>query len=176
MIRSLVVIVLGLSLVGGGCARMGDLLGLPAADRAGPQPNGPPIQTDSSVYHVRTAGGYQATIGLTYTNPTGEPVFIAACHNPHPPLMEKWEDGQWVTAYNPPVLMCITPPVVIEPRQSYSYTYRIVAGLPHDNAYPKFEVSEIPGTYRLRWLLRGPDAPLPLEQTISNTFELQLAP
>ncbi len=176
MIRYLVIVLLGLSLLAGGCARVGDLLGLASADHAGQQLQGAPIQTDSSVYHVRTAGGYQATIVLTYTNPTAAPVYIASCGGPHPPLIEKWENGEWVTAYNPPVPLCYSPPVEIQPGQAYTYTYRVIVGLPADNAYPKFQVSEIPGTYRLRWLLRGPDAPLPLEQTISNTFELRLAP
>jgi hypothetical protein len=174
MIRYLGVVGLGLSLLAGGCTRTGDLLGLPAAERTEQPLNGPAIQTDSSMYHVRSTGGYQATIGLTYTNRTGARVYIAACHSPHPPLLEKWEDGEWVTAYHPPVPACLTPPVGIEPRQSYTYTYRIIAGLPYDDAYPKFRVSEIPGSYRLRWLLRGPNAPLPLDQTISNTFELRL--
>ena len=42
------------------------------------------------------------------------------------------------------------------------------------NMYPQFEVEEIAGTYRLVWSLwhAGATEALPLEQRISNTFEV----
>lgn len=141
-----------------------------------------PIRTDSAVYHVRTTPyTYELAIGVTYSNATGKPVFIPSCHGPTPPVLEKWEEGRWVRAYDPPVELCLGPPVVIEAGQVYAYTYNIhAARLP--NAIPKFEVAEIPGTYRLRWRLLGtwaPDGPEPglgeelaLEHSISNTFRI----
>lgn len=164
----------------GACAGGGEPLAARPDEAAVPSNAGAPITTDSAVYHLRSsADGYAGTIGVTYTNRTGGTVNIPACHSPHPPLLEKWVAGEWVVAYDPPVLMCITPPVVIQAGSSYSYTYRIVAGRTGSNSYPQFEVDEIPGTYRLRWraLLSagsGEPQPLPEEVTISETFEIRL--
>jgi hypothetical protein len=145
---------------------------------------GAPIRTDSAVYHVRTTeDSHELTIEVTYTNPTGSTVYIPTCHSPHPPVLEKWQEDTWVTAYAPVVPLCLGAPVVIADGDVYAYTYRISAAR-SANWYPRFEVPEIPGTYRLVWRILGtwtPDGPepglgreLPLEQRVSNTFEIVL--
>jgi hypothetical protein len=157
-----------------------DTLGL-RTDRA-PALGGAPIRTDSAVYHVRTtAYAYELTIGLTYTNPSGETAYISTCKAPDPPVLEKWEDGKWVTAFAPVVLMCLGPPVVIGAGERYAYTYHVLASHRPDT-YPQFEVAEIPGTYRLVWRILGtwtpdggqpgPGEELPLESRISNSFRI----
>lgn len=157
-----------------------DTLGL-KSDRA-PALAGAPIQTDSAVYHVRTSEyAYELTIGLTYRNTSGGTAYISTCKAPVPPVLEKWEDGKWVTAFAPVVLMCLGPPVVIEAGEAYAYTYRVLASH-QPNTYPQFEVAEIPGRYRLVWHILGtwtPDGPeaglgkeLPLEYRISNSFRI----
>lgn len=57
-----------------------------------------------------------------------------------------------------------------------------MAGLPGNNAYPKFETDEVPGIYRLVWGLQRtwtPDSAgpglgemLPLEERVSNEFRI----
>jgi hypothetical protein len=168
------------------CGQMRDVLGPGRDDALGPVPT-TPLRTDSSVYHVRTAShGYELTIGVSYTNPTRGNVYIPTCHTPHPPVLQKLENGSWVTAYVPVVLMCLGPPVIIGSGRTYEFTYRIWAGFHGTNNYPQFEVREIPGTYRLVWqMLRtwtpnGPNPglgePLPVELSTSDPFELRMAP
>jgi hypothetical protein len=161
------------------CAGAGEPLAARPDEAAVPAHSDAPITTDSTVYRLRSSeNGYSGTIELTYTNRTGGTVNIPACHSPHPPILEKRVDGEWVVAYDPPVLMCITAPVVIQAGSSYAYTYRIVAGPTGSNMYPQFQVAEIPGTYRLRWralVTAGPGQPQPLpeEETVSQPFELR---
>ena len=172
--------VLALGLVAAGCGSV-DVVGIgtdPSHSAAGA-----PIRTDSSVYHVRTTPtGHELTIGVRFTNVTGGTAYIPTCHTPHPPVLEKLEGDRWVTAYSPVVLMCLGPPVVIPAGSSYDYTYRVLAST-RPNTYPRFEVAEIRGTYRLVWHILGswnPDGPepglgtpLPLEQRVSNTFRIE---
>lgn len=143
---------------------------------------GTPIRTDSAVYHVRTTEYFHdLTIEATYTNLTGKTVYIPGCHSPDPPVLEKWQEDKWVTAYAPVVLLCLGSPVIIGAGDVYAYTYRISAART-PNTSPRFEVAELPGTYRLVWRIlstwtpHGPEPglgkELPLEQRISNTFEI----
>jgi hypothetical protein len=157
-----------------------DVLGLGSDEP--PSLAGAPIQTDSAIYHLRTTEhAHELTIGLTYTNPTGSPVYIPTCHTPHPPVLEKWEGGEWVTAYAPVVLLCLGPPVVIGAGEVYAYRYEVSATR-RPNTIPRFEVAELPGTYRLVWRMLGTWTPdgsepglgkeLPLEHRVSNTFRI----
>lgn len=157
-----------------------DVLGLRRGEP--PSLSGAPIQTDSTVYHLRTTeNAHELTIRLNYTNPTGSPVYIPTCHTPHPPVLEKWQGDKWVTAYSPVVLLCLGPPVVIGAGEVYAYTYRVSASR-RPNTLPRFAVAEIPGTYRLVWHILDTWTPqgsepglgreLPLEQRVSNTFRI----
>lgn len=148
-----------------------------------PAPTGAPILTDSAVYHVRTSRNtHELTIGLVYRNPTNSAVYIPTCRTVHPPVLQKWEGGQWVTAYAPVVLECLGEPVVIAAGDSYAYTYHVKAWR-SPNMHPRFEVGTIPGSYRLMWRILEtwtPDGPepglgkaLPLEARISNTFRIE---
>ena len=143
---------------------------------------GAPIQTDKSVYEMRTTTqAHELTIHLAYTNPTAGPVYIPTCREPGPPVLQKWVDGKWVTAYSPVVLLCLGPPVVIAAGETYRYTYRVFASR-SPNSIPRFEVAKIPGEYRLVWHILGtwtPNGPepglgklLPEEERISNTFQI----
>jgi hypothetical protein len=158
-----------LAAVVAGCSSI-DILGF-GGDRSTVL-TGEPIQTDSSVYHVRTTEyARELTVALTFANPTGRRVYIPTCHSPHPPILEKWENETWVIAYYPIVLACAGPPVVIDAGAQYRYTYHLV--VPHGpNTYPRFEVAEVPGTYRLVWNALGTSSgeQLPLHHRVSNTF------
>lgn len=141
-----------------------------------------PIRTDSSVYHLRTTPeAHELTIGVRFVNPTSAPAYIPTCQGTNPPTLERWDGEKWVTAFSPVVLLCLGPPVVIGAGESYDYTFRVLASR-RPNTYPRFEVAEIPGTYRLVWGILGswrPDGPepgigdpLPLAQRVSNTFTI----
>lgn len=167
-----------------GCARP-DLLG-PGDQAQGQAPttSGAPLQTDRASYRLDTTSrGHQLDIDFTFTNPTGRRVYVPTCRTPHPPGLEKWQNGAWVRAYSPVVLECLGPPLVIEPGAAYAGTLSIHAGRAGTRQYPQFQVESIPGTYRLVWNVLGnwaPDGPepglgtpLPLEQRVSNNFRIE---
>ena len=137
---------------------------------------GAALRTDSAVYHVRTGEyAHEVSMGLTYTNWTGRRLHVSTCHTPAPPTLQKWVAGEWVTAYSPATLLCAGHPVVIEPRRRYELSYHVLAML-RPNHYPRLEVAEIPGTYRLLWhAVYAPDgSEISIDDRISNTFELRM--
>src|SRR5689334_12716142 len=145
---------------------------------------GPAIQTDRTSYVVRDSGGLSSlTIQMTYTNNTGQRVYIPTCRGPQPPRLQKKVGDSWVMAYTPNVLGCEGAPIVVAPGESYPYTFRVLAGMPGSSFVPRFAVSEVPGTYRVLWEIvtevvgnpNRPEAtrnPLPVDQMISNSFQL----
>ena len=152
-----------------------DLLHLTGGGAPAPEQSraGPPMTTDSAVYHLRgDAYNYRMEIGFTYTNPTRRSVQVSTCHGAYPPSLEKWQDGAWVGAWFPVVPMCLGAPLVIGPGESYRDALHLTAGR-RDNLLPRFEVDPIPGTYRLVWLVGAPGVgALPLEQRVSAPFEI----
>jgi hypothetical protein len=145
---------------------------------------GPPIQTDRTSYVVRDSGGLSSlTIQMTYTNNTGQRVYIPTCRGPQPPRLQKKIGDSWVVAFSPNILACENTPITVGPGDSYPYTFRILAGLPGSSYAPRWAVSEIPGTYRVLWeivtdVVGSPVRPvatrnpLPVDQMISNSFQL----
>lgn len=158
------------------------ILGCATLNAAGP--NGPPIQTDRTVYAVSDSGGLaNLTIRMTYRNNTGKAAFLPTCRGPQPPRLQKQVGDAWVVAFAPTVLACEGAPIEIAAGDSYEYTFRILAGMPGTNYAPRWAVAEIPGTYRVLWEIfsdvQGNPArpvttrnPLPVDQEISNTFKL----
>lgn len=145
---------------------------------------GPPIQTDRRSYVVRDSSGLASlTIQMTYTNLTDHRVYIPTCRGPQPPRLQKRVGDEWVVAFSPNILACEASPISVSPGDSYPYTFRILAGMPGSSYVPRFSVSELPGTYRVLWEIvtdvvgnpAHPEAtrnPLPVDQEISNTFQL----
>src|SRR5690349_19559586 len=146
---------------------------------------GPPIRTDRSSYVVRDTNGLASlTIRMTYTNNTGQRVYIPSCQGPQPPRLQKQVGDSWVVAFAPNILACESAPVQVNPGDSYPYTFSILAGMPGTSYVPRFAVSEIPGTYRILWeivtdVVGNPSRPvatrnpLPVDEEISNTFQLR---
>lgn len=154
-----------------------------AAVNAG-NPNGPPIRTDKSTYVVTDSGGLSnLTIRMTYTNNTGKPVYLPTCRGPQPPRLQKQVGDTWLVAFAPTVLACENTPIQLAAGESYNYVFRILAGMPGTSYAPRWAVAEIPGTYRVLWEIFsgvGGDRahpvttrdPLPVDQEISNTFQI----
>ncbi len=144
-----------------------------------------PLRTEHLEYELRhTESGFEGEIAFAYTNRTGETVSLINCRGNVPPSLEKREGDGWVTAWTPVTLMCLSPPVVIEPDATFTDTLRIVAGRPSGDVRPRFQVAEVEGTYRLVWHWavhdydpdrQGFGDPLPLEERISNSFVLRIA-
>ena len=136
------------------------------------------IATDSAAYAVHVEGGlYHAAIGYTYTNGTHAPVSADYCHVPGPPTLEKQVGDQWVVAYHAIVLLCQTvPPFRIPGGSMYRGTLGLAVAPGGANMGPPLLVDSIPGTYRLRWVLRAGNDPqdkaAPNVEAISNSFRL----
>ena len=142
-----------------------------------------PIRTDRTEYAVTHEGGaLRVDIEFTYTNPTAGAVNVQACQVPDPPVLQKREDGKWVTAYAPVVLLCLGPPLVIPRGGSTRYALHVRAFPAGSNAAPQWQAGSVAGTYRLLWAVHAGDGknsardgggPLvPVSQRVSNTFWL----
>jgi hypothetical protein len=167
-----------------GCGPLSGPVTAPPDHGNAPLPVEAPLQTDRLVYQLqRDSGGHvRVEIPFTYHNTTGETVYLVNCRGAVPPSLEKWQAGQWVVAWTPVLLMCLSHPIVIESDVVYSDTLRVSAARQGSNEYPQFEVPDLEGTYRLVWPMpvheydfdNPPSGrPLPLESRISNNFELR---
>ena len=168
--------------------KSGTWLGLLLAASSGcreasaPRSGTAPIQTDAAAYQLEAGpSGYATGIGFVFTNPRQAPVYVVNCGGNAPPGLEKFVDGQWISAWSAIVPLCLSPPIVIAAGQVYHGHLQLFAGYPANNVYPKFDTPQIPGEYRLVWygVLTSYDdrvypfgEPLPLEQRVSDPFTL----
>lgn len=170
-----------LALAGGltaaACGRGGDLL-LPSEQAV--------FATDAPEHTLtRTDRGLEGDIAFTFRNPLPGNVYVVNCNGIAPPLLEKKVGDDWVVAWGAAVPDCLSDPIVIRPGATYRDTLEVFAGLPGSNYYPKFEVAEVEGVYRLRWEKAltsfDPDRypfgePVPLAIRTSREFVLRVSP
>jgi hypothetical protein len=143
------------------------------------------FQTDHLSYTLSsTRSGLEGKIAFVFTNPTSTPVYIVNCRGATSLRLEKQSGDTWVPAWSPVISLCLSAPIVVQPGQQYSGVVHISAGHPSSNLYPKFVVDPVPGVYRIVWanVLRTYNdraypfgEPLPLEQRVSNRFQLHVA-
>jgi hypothetical protein len=127
--------------------------------------------------------GLEGEIPFSYTNTTGETVYVVNCNEFVPPMLEKQEGDMWVPAWGAAVPDCLDPPIVIQPGETYGDTLSIFSAHADRNMVPIFEVEDVEGIYRLVW----PDVvynydmnrpgfgdPLPVQARISNRFVLRV--
>ncbi|HEX8271387.1 MAG TPA: hypothetical protein VF615_01975 [Longimicrobiaceae bacterium] len=142
------------------------------------------IRTARTEYIVARSGqSLDTSIDFTLTNRTDGPAYLVTCRGVHPPVLEKRVGDRWMTAYAAPVLQCLGPPEVVEPGETYPYTFRVSAALPGTSSYPKFEAGAVAGTYRLAWTVYrtwepgsgrpGLGEQFPREAAVSNEFTLR---
>jgi hypothetical protein len=165
----------------------------PVRDDESPRLNRAPlIRTDRSTYKAawsenRLPDGspypraVRLQIGLRYTNSTNGPIYLPTCRQINPPILEKKQGNRWIIAFAPVVLACLGEPEVIQPGKTLEYQYRVEGFEPGRQVMPEF-VTDIPGTYRVVWdayetwtlggTEAGPGLQLPLENRISNEFEI----
>lgn len=145
--------------------------------------SGGPLQTDRSEYELRrTDQRLEVEIPFTYTNVTGETVFVVHCDGIAPPSLEKRVDDRWVHAWSAVVPQCLSEPIEIGPGATYADTLVVYAGLPTTRLAPQFQVAPVDGVYRLVWhsVVHDYDAdrpgfgePLELAYRVSNSFVLK---
>lgn len=133
------------------------------------------LRTEQPRYRATRAGDQLVLdVGFRYTNPAASPRYVARCHTPHPPVLQKWTGSEWVVAYAPVVLRCWQEPITIAPGATYTDTLRVRASL-SGSSIPEFRVRPVAGTYRLAWrLLRSAhiDQQRDAEVEVSNSFEI----
>ena len=174
LVRVVAVLVLGAA-AGRRPARAGDVSGMSARDTL-------LLRADSAVYHVWATGPLdRVTIGFVFTNGTRAAVSAAYCRTPPPPDLEKWVNGRWTVAYRPVAWACKSePPFRVAARAQYRGVLPVGAARPGARLVPAWQVDSVPGTYRLRWVLRaGPDPDnraRPLVAAASAPFELVRVP
>lgn len=152
---------------------------------AGPEDlDSPAIRTDAREYALESdERGWRAEIPYTFVNRTGEDVYLENCHGGFGLRLDRWQEaeGEWVTAWSPVLLMCLSAPIVIPAGESFQDTIGLFAGYPDGNAGPTFEVDEVGGTYRIVWIAgthrdgRGESRgeQIPFEHRVSNSFVLR---
>lgn len=141
----------------------------------------PLLVTDEPSYVVRFDGlGWGAEIPYTFTNRTGASVYLVNCNGSFGLLLERWEDGQWKTAWSPVMPDCLSPPIVIADGQTFPSTVHMWGAVPGTNHYPQLDGGNPGGTYRIVWInaLSSFQDHLPFgeqiarEYRVSNAFEL----
>ncbi len=167
----------------GACRQEPVELSLPVDDDAS-------ITTDRERYTPEDFGDYvRYPIKVSYTNTTGESVYLVPCSGTPPPPahhLERFDAGQWRFNYRP---FCRTgpgpvPATEVAPNEGFTadvtldvYTSRT----PENYGHPLLGTDIMAGVNRLVFDIVASvdkegianDDPLPLEQRVSNAFELR---
>jgi hypothetical protein len=142
------------------------------------------FQTDSLHYTLRASpAGYQATIGVAFTNKTGRTAYIVNCNGSTSMVLERLVDGRWRSVWSPLIPLCLSAPITVAAGLTYQTRIGVFGGYPESNVFPKFDIPDPTGVYRAVWrdvLSTYQDRlpfgdPLPLESRISNRFSLTAA-
>jgi hypothetical protein len=144
---------------------------------------GSTLSTDASSYVLEPDGvGLRTVIGLSFTNPSNQPMYIVNCHGGLNTTLEKRVNGEWVPYWSPALLMCLSPPIVIEPGETLTRSLAIWGALPGSNAGPAWASADVEGTYRMvlgslvwNYTTEGQrfGDPVPVGLRTSNEFTLE---
>jgi hypothetical protein len=127
--------------------------------------------------------GWRGEIGYTFRNRTERTISLLNCNGGYGLQLERWDGAEWVVAWSPALLMCLSAPIELAPGETLSRTLGVFGGRPDSNMHPRFAVSEIEGTYRLvitaaLWDYDhdGPPwgTPVPVEHRSSGPFEVRV--
>jgi hypothetical protein len=144
------------------------------------------FQTDSLSYQVRAgSNGYEAAIGVTFTNQSPATAYFQNCAGATGSNVERLTNGQWTLAWSAILPACVSQPIVVQPQATYRMTLTIYAAYPECNCDPKFRTDSVSGVYRIVWnqlygsynggtLAYG--SALPFEMRVSNPFVLTAQP
>lgn len=141
-----------------------------------PPSDTPDIETDREVYHATVDTDFvRLTVGLRYWNVGPDTTFIPGCRGPRAPVLDKWEEDQWVTVYYPIEPACGGPLSVIPPGTSLNYTFHVMGGRPGRNISAEFTARSVPGYYRVVWQVytaRETRAPHTTKRAVSRIFRV----
>jgi hypothetical protein len=145
----------------------------------------PLISTDKPSYEAVVTGWRSAgdsfwvvtfTVTLTYANRTGAPLYISYCQGPNPPQLERFVDGDWEVAYQPPHLLCAGRHR-IDPGKAFTYDFDIQGHHPQISTEPRWIPTTLGGLYRVVWWpvwaeSHGSCDVIPLKSRVSNIFHV----
>jgi hypothetical protein len=149
------------------------------------QEHAPLISTDKPSYEAVVRGWRSAgdsfwvvtfTVRLTYVNRTGNPLYISYCQGPNPPQLERFVQGRWEVAYQPPHLLCAGRHR-IDPGRAFTYEFDVQGHDPRINTEPRWIPETLGGLYRVVWWPvwsepHGSWDVIPLKHRVSNTFQV----
>jgi hypothetical protein len=145
----------------------------------------PAIQTSEASYTLSDMGPlWRLSIIATYKNTTERTVYARTAGDSRPVYyLQKLEGGAWRSALEPAITLITSPPTVLKTGEARTDTLVFFAGKPGTNNLPAFEVSSIPGTYRVVYLLFAKQRvengvavlsdSLAIEMRTSNAFQLR---
>jgi hypothetical protein len=133
------------------------------------------IQTDSPQYDLQPEWiGWRVDIPYVFINRTGGTVYLANCNGGFGLHLEREDSGSWHTAWSPVILLCLSPPIVIERNVTFTDTLHVWGVPPGSDAIPQFDVDDPSGTYRIVWdAAHWSSEQIPLVMRISNRFLLR---
>lgn len=152
-----------------------------------------PVQTDRASYVLRPVdipsgpspiGHQEVVIPIRYVNRTGDTVYLAYCDSKPPRFrVEKKVDDGWVPAHRGPTCTAArsSRPFSVLPGEVYTDTLRLTH-FRSERINPRFQVTPIPGVYRLVFQIFGRWNPertreeelLPESERVSNEFRIEL--
>ena len=150
-----------------------------------------PFQTDSLSYGLRPAlqgvPALVARIGISFTNATGDTIrVLERCQDGPRMILEREVEGGWLQAWESAGPACIGLYREVPPGSGYQDTVDFFGGLRGSDHWPQFELDDLDGVYRLRWVevVREFDPfapvpqvePIPERLRISNRFHLRMEP
>jgi hypothetical protein len=144
---------------------------------------GSALRTDATSYLLEPVGsGLSTQIGISFTNASTRRMYIVNCHGGLSTTLEKRVNGSWVPYWSPILLMCLSPPIIIEPGATLTRTINVWGAPPGTNAGPAWAAADVEGTYRMvlgsvvwNYTTQGQSfgQPVPLEVRTSNQFTLR---
>ena len=161
------------------------LTGCPAGEpETTPTVDEGPVVVEGRSHTLRaTQEGWEGEIPFAYHNVTDRTISLLNCRGGFGLHLEKREEGGWVRAWEPARELCLSPPIEIPPGERHEHTLHVFGARPDANAIPRFEVDDIPGTYRIvitsaYWDYDHDGPPWgempPLELRVSGPFELRV--
>jgi hypothetical protein len=161
------------------CAPPADPIDTPAR-LVEPEPDRP-IQTDTLAFTVaRTPDGLGVRIPFTFTNLTGDTVYVVNCRRTLAMSLQKRVADDWVDTWHAEVPQCLSPPVIVPPGGSHADTLHVHGATAADH-FPRFERAP-EGVHRIVWHAlvhrydenqSGFGQPVPLAHRVSNPFVLR---
>jgi hypothetical protein len=147
-------------------------------------PGGPLPWDTTVVFPADTVWFVKFTIRMSYANLSDEPVYVMAYPGnplwPMPPRIERLENGEWTTVYDPPTTL-VAGPRRIDPGEGFAHDFRVRAYDPESTTrvQPSWRADGLEGMYRIafsEYLIRtgedGDASAAPLVARISNTFRI----